>query len=72
MFALGAVPRLPAAAAVRSLSTSPKRLLATITSSESGALTTLAASASTSMLWASMSGKSAETSSMTSSQKGIA
>ncbi len=46
-FALGAMPRLPAMAAPRSVRMSPNRLLATTTSSDAGSRTTRATSAST-------------------------
>ena len=62
---------LPAIAAVRSLRMSPNRFEATITSSDSGALTTRAQSASIRTRSTSTAGCSAATSSTTSSQNGI-
>ena len=56
MFAPGAMPMLPAIAAVRSLRMSPKRLEATITSIDAGRCTTRAQSASISTRSTSTSG----------------
>src|SRR4051794_15895831 len=70
-FAAGAIPIEPATAAVRSLRMSPKRFEPTITSSDSGARTTRAHSASIRTRSTSTAAKSAATASTTSSQNGI-
>src|SRR4051794_28361968 len=69
--AAGAIPMLPATAAVRSLRMSPNRFEPTMTSSDSGARTTRAHSASISTRSTSMPGWSAATASTTSSQNGM-
>ena len=58
MLAVGAMPRLPASAAARSLSMSACRLVATIVSSDAGRLTMRAVAASTSSLSQVTSGNS--------------
>ncbi len=65
------MPMLPVTAAARSLRMSPKRLLATITSKDSGRRTSLAARASTCSSTSSTSGRSAARSRTTSSQNGM-
>src|SRR4051794_1527224 len=70
-FAAGAIPMLPATAAVRSLRMSPNRFEPTTTSSDSGARTTRAQRASIRTRSTSTPGWSAATASTTSSQNGI-